>query len=108
MKILLDYNNDGIRLTEERLSHILEHPEMKGLEDKIKQTLLQPEWVIRSSNDPSVRLYYRKYYGILAGDKFLCIVVKKIQNDLFILTAFSQIKRKKENFCGTKKYKNLV
>lgn len=32
MKVLRDYQGTPIRLTDERLAHILEHPEMKGME----------------------------------------------------------------------------
>ena len=42
MKILRDYEGREVRLTDERLAHILEHPEMVGLEDAIGDTLARP------------------------------------------------------------------
>ena len=36
MSLLRDYKGSAIRLTEERLAHILEHPEMAGLEQAIE------------------------------------------------------------------------
>lgn len=61
MKLLRDYQGLAIRLTDERLAHILEHPEMAGLEQAIEETLLQPERVIESFSDPTAKLHYRYY-----------------------------------------------
>ena len=36
MKILNDPEGRAIRLTDERLAHILEHPEMQGMEGRIE------------------------------------------------------------------------
>jgi hypothetical protein len=38
-----NYQNRSIRLTSERLSHILEHPEMNGLESEIGIVLGEPQ-----------------------------------------------------------------
>jgi hypothetical protein len=65
MKILRDHAGLAIRLTDERLMHILEHPEMKGMEMAIEETLLRPECVVESFSDPQSRLYYRFYFGTL-------------------------------------------
>ena len=44
MPILFDYQNRQVRLTEERLAHILIHPEMVGMEAQIAHTLKIPNW----------------------------------------------------------------
>ena len=88
MKVLTDYEGRAVRLTDERLAHILEHPKMVGMEDKIEETLATPERVIESQSDPEARLYYRFYVGTRVGDKHLCVVVKLAQNDAFVLTAY--------------------
>lgn len=88
VKILTDYEGRAVRLTDERLAHILEHPEMVGLEARIEETLASPERVVESLSDPDARLYYRFYVGTLVGDKHLCVVVKLAQNDAFVLTAY--------------------
>ena len=95
MRVLHDYQGMAIRLTEERLAHILEHPEMAGLEGAIEGTLARPEAVLLSYSDPSAPLYYRLYLGTRVGDKFLCIVVKVREEDAFVLTAYltDKIKR---------------
>lgn len=88
MKVLTDYEGRAVRLTEERLAHILEHPEMAGMEGKIQETLAKPERVIESLSDPEARLYYRFYLGTRVGNKHLCVVVKMAENDAFVLTAY--------------------
>ncbi|MGE0875358.1 MAG: hypothetical protein AB7O31_11880 [Burkholderiales bacterium] len=88
MKTLRDYEGRAIRLTDERLAHILEHPEMQGMEDRIAETLLRPERVMESLSDPMARLYYRMYVATRVGDKHLCVVVKMADNDAFVLTAY--------------------
>ena len=63
MKIFIDYEGRTVRLTDERLAHILEHPEMVGMLDKIGETLARPERVLESLSDPEAHLYYRLYLG---------------------------------------------
>lgn len=38
MKWLADYQGRQVRLTNERLRHVLEHPEMAGMESAIDET----------------------------------------------------------------------
>ena len=95
MKWLRDYQGVDHRLTDERLAHILEHPEMAGLEGAIEQTLANPEYVVQSLSDDQARLYYRFYSATLGGEKFLCVVVKTGGNGPFVLTAYLTDKVKK-------------
>lgn len=88
MRILHDHQGLAIRLTDERLAHILEHPEMAGMGEAIQETLLRPERVVESPSDPQARLYYRFYPGTLVGDKYLCVVVRVAATDAFVLTAY--------------------
>jgi hypothetical protein len=88
MKIYHDYRGQSIRLTDERRKHILEHPEMKGLISCIQETLSTPQRVIQSLCDKDANLYYKFYVGTKVGDKYLCVVVKMIDQDAFILTAY--------------------
>lgn len=64
------------------------HPEMRGQLNKIKKTLLTPERLIRSQSDEQVQLYYHFYKVSPVGAKYLCVVVKSLDNDYFILTAY--------------------
>ena len=88
MRILNDHEGRAIRLTDERLAHILEHPEMQGMEGRIEETVRRPEKVFESLSDPQARLYYRLYLGTQVGDKHLCVAVKVADNDAFMLTAY--------------------
>ncbi len=77
-----------MRLTDERLRHILEHPEMAALEAALAETLRAPQFVIQSRADEAAALYYRYYVGTKVGDKWLCVVVKYDAEDAFVLTAY--------------------
>lgn len=95
MILLHDYKGAVVRLTAERRAHILEHPEMVGLEGAIVETLRAPERVVESFSDPAAALHYRFYLGTHVGDKWLCVVVKYTGLDAFILTAYLTDKPKK-------------
>jgi len=88
IRILRDFQGLRVRLTEERLEHILEHPEMSDREGAIEETLLSPEQVLESLFDSEVRLYYRFYRMTVVGEKHLCVVVKMSGGDAFVLTAY--------------------
>lgn len=95
MHLYIDYQGRRIRLTDERLAHILQHPEMKDAEPRIGQTLAKPECVMESLSDPRARLYYRFYVGTRIGNKHLCVVVKMLEADAFVVTAYLTDKVKK-------------
>ena len=69
-------------------SFILEHPEMRVLEPAIGQTLSAPDRVVQSSSDPAARLYYRYCRETPVGGKYLCVVVKTMTVDAFVITAY--------------------
>lgn len=85
---LVDYAGNSIRLTDERLNHIKEHPEMSNNSEKINETLMNPDIVIKSKSDEEARLYYRFYEGLSIGNKYLSIVVKFKDKDAFVITAY--------------------
>jgi len=62
VSVLHDHEGRAIRLTSERLAHIVEHPEMLGMEDRLGETLATPTVVTESLSDRAARLYYRYYY----------------------------------------------
>ncbi len=95
MMILTDYQNRSIRLTNERLAHILTHPEMAGMESLIADTLKTPKLVRKSRSDNNAELFYRFYTQTLIGDKWLCVVVKYLDDDAFVVTAYFTDKPKK-------------
>jgi hypothetical protein len=88
MKILQDCFGHQVRLTEERLAHILDRPEMKEMAAEIERVLRQPQLVRRSRSDGAVRLFYEFYAQTIVGGKWLCVVVKYVENDAFVVTAY--------------------
>ena len=88
MKLITDCFGHSVRLTDERLAHILEHPEMQAMEAELERVLRQPRWVRRSASDAAVRLFYEFYAQTLVGGKWLCVVVKYGGNDAFVVTAY--------------------
>ena len=88
MKTLPDCFGHQVRLTDERLAHIIEHAEMAGMAAEVERVLLQPQWVRRSRSDEAVRLFYEYYAQTIVGGKWLCVVVKYAENDAFVVTAY--------------------
>ena len=84
-----DIANRAIRLTDERLAHLeTDHPEMQGQVAKIVETMIDPDRIIRSSTDAQVELFYKHYLSTPVTTKFLCVVLKVLSDDNFIITAF--------------------
>ncbi len=89
MKWFKDIHNRQIRLTDERQEHIeTDHPEMLGEVDKIEETLSNPDIIVRSRTDPDVELFYRHYDITPVTDKYLCVVVKILGENMFIITVY--------------------
>ncbi|MDO8749603.1 MAG: hypothetical protein Q7K03_00420 [Dehalococcoidia bacterium] len=88
MRLLRDREGLTIRLTDERLGHILDHPEMVAMEAAIEETLAAADQIVQSRSDSQVRLYYRRYNETAVDDKLLCVVVKVLRDDAFVITAY--------------------
>jgi len=89
MKWFKDIHNRQIRLSSERQDHIeIDHPEMSGQIDKIQDTLVLPDIIIKSRTDPDVELFYQHYKTTPVTEKYLCVVVKVLASDLFTITAY--------------------
>ena len=99
MKTIKDVRKKSIRLTSERNKHIeSEHPEMKGQIDKIIETLQTPDIIIQSKTDSDAELFYKWYNQTPVTSKYLCVIVKFVNYDSFILTVYftDTIKKGKE------------
>ena len=59
-----------------------------------------PERVVLSASDPAVELFYTFQRDTKVGDKWLCVVVKYIVSDAFVVTAYLNDKIKKESNDG--------
>lgn len=103
--ILIDLFNRKIRLTDERQRHFEEnHPEMKDQIEKIRETLINPDVIVRSRTDSHVELFYKHYNITPVTEKYLCIVVKVLKDDIFIITAYFTDTIKKGDILWKKKY----
>jgi hypothetical protein len=88
VKTVTDYSGREVRITDERLAHILEHREMDGMAEAIERTLQQPAEVRRSKADDTVKLFYDFQSDTIVGGKWLCVVVKYTAEDAFVITAY--------------------
>jgi hypothetical protein len=88
MKVVSDCFGHEVRLTDERLAHILQRAEMAGMEEDIERVLQFPMEVRVSLSDESVRLFYEFYAQTRVGGKWLCVVVKYSPDDAFVITAY--------------------
>jgi hypothetical protein len=95
VRVLIDYEGRAIRLTAERQKHIVQHPEMVGLDEELVRALAAPERVVVSVTDADTRLYYRYLAQTLVGSKYLCVVAKVLPADAFVITAYLTDKVKK-------------
>jgi len=72
MKVIQDCFGTSVRLTDERLTHILGHAEMVGMADKLERVLQRPSEVRRSRSDDDVKLFYEFYMQTQVGGKWSC------------------------------------
>jgi hypothetical protein len=77
-----------VRLPNERLARIFERTEMNMMGAEIEQLLAAPQIVRRSRSDDAVRLFYAYYPETIVGGKWLCVVVKYLLSDAFVVTAY--------------------
>ena len=89
MRLFSDEHGNEVRLTDERLRHVLRrHPEMAFHLHRFSETLASPDAVSPSRSSPAVRLYYRLYPDLRGRNRYICLVVKKETGYSFILTAY--------------------
>jgi hypothetical protein len=88
MKRVSDCFGRTVRLTDERIAHVLQHPEMAGMEQEIERVLESPGEVRVSRLDDTVQLFYEYYAQTRVGGKWLCVVVKCSPSDGFMVTAY--------------------
>ena len=61
---------------------------MAGMENELERILQTPSEVRRSRFDDDVRLFYEFYTRTRVGGKWLCVVVKYLADDAFVITAY--------------------
>lgn len=109
MKVIVDVFKREVRLTDERFKHIVEtHLEMQRELEKIIETLQNPDEIRRSNVDEQVELWYKQlwykhYKETVVGEKFMCISVKNLKVDFFIITSYFTDKIKRGELLWKKK-----
>ena len=89
MRHFTDEHGNEVRLTDERLQHILRrHPEMAFHLHRFAETLASPDAVSLSRSNLAVHLYYRLYPDLRGRNRYICLVVKRESGYSFILTAY--------------------
>ena len=88
--MLLDFFGRRVLLTDEAWAQIIgRRSYMRDFRPEIAETLRGPDEIRRSSSAPeTTRLYYKWYYGTALGDKWLCVVVKALPEEAFVVTAY--------------------
>lgn len=61
----------------------IKHPQIKGKEIAVQDTLKDPELIRQSKQDKNVFLQYRKEDG-----HYICVVFRRLNGDGFIITAY--------------------
>ena len=89
MRSFTDERGNEVRLTDERLRHILRrHPEIAFQMHRFADTLAKPDTVRASRSSPTIQLYYRLYPDLRGRNRYLCLVVKRGRDYSFILTGY--------------------
>jgi hypothetical protein len=84
-----------ITLTKGRYMHISEkHPEVTGELEKMKETLVAPHMIRKSTYDKRVWLFYKLFKKTPVSEKYLMVGVRLLNGEGLGLQATSQIKSK--------------
>lgn len=89
MRRFKDERGNEVRLTDERLRHLMKrHPEMAFQMHRFSETLARPDVVRPSRSSRTVQLYYRLYPDLRGRNRYICLVVKRGTSYSLILTAY--------------------
>ncbi|MBI2523487.1 hypothetical protein HYW19_03785 [Candidatus Woesearchaeota archaeon] len=85
----IDKSGRNIHLSKEGWAHINEeHPEVSGYLEEIQETLKNPIKIKEVDYDEDIRYYYRYYKSIESPAKNLLVIVKYLNGEGFIITAY--------------------
>ena len=85
-----------IRLTEVQWAHIrIKHSELDNQLSKMIETLKEPDLVCYSSDEENYQ-YYKYFAKTPVNEKYLLVIVKHLNKEGFVITAFFVGKIKKE------------
>ena len=81
-----------IYLTDERYRHIKKHPEMQNSIRIIEQTIKNPQKITEYIFDSNIRFYYSYHKNRKSRAKYLRVIVKYLDGEGFIITAYFVVK----------------
>lgn len=87
---ITDKTGRKIHLPDKSWTHITrKHPSMTNFLEEIKETLEKPDKIIDSNIfDEKVKYYYKYYKNVKFRNKYLLVVVKYLNGNGFIISAF--------------------
>ena len=78
-----------IRLTDEQWEHIThDHPEISPYIEDMKEILINPTTITSFDYDEKIKYYYKYFKQRVSPAKYLLTVVKYLNGDGFIITAY--------------------
>ena len=88
-----------ITVTEDYWQKIIQvkHPSMAGKDAQVQEALVNPDEIRESKSDPFVRLYYLRHESL-----HLCVVVKHLNGNGFIVTTYLTDRIKEGEMIWTK------
>lgn len=91
---ITDKTGRKIHLSKKQWTHIRKkHPEVEDLEI-LKEGLEKPDKITDYSYDSSVRYYYKYFKDKQPPKRFLCIAIKYLNGEGYIITAYFEKKIK--------------
>jgi len=84
-----------VSLNTKRWEHVLSHPEMCRQRLKIKDCLVNPDEIRESERSSKIWLFYKLYQKTPVTTKYVLVVVRIMNGEGFIVTAFFTDKIKK-------------
>ena len=84
-----DKNGKIIYLTKERWSHInIEHPEIADYIEEFNEILSNPTKIFDYQHNKYIKYYYKYFKDRKEKSKYLLIIVKYLNGEGFIITAY--------------------
>ncbi len=77
-----------VYLTDERYNHIKKHPEMQNSLSMIEEAIKNPQKITAYTLDPDIKYYYRYYKSRKSKAKYLRVILKFLDGEGFIITAY--------------------
>lgn len=87
-KFFRSYDGRRVRLSDTQRLHILYfHPEALASNSRIRETVNEPEIIGRGATHDT-RVHYRFFEGTPVTAKYLAVVIKQLDGEGFIVTAY--------------------